>query len=59
MPVFDYLCQNEDCGHIFEELIPFNKDEEPLKCPECGAETKKLPPKVARMKANWSQWNAI
>jgi putative FmdB family regulatory protein len=60
MPVFDYICQDEDCAYMFEELIPFNDEEEELpKCPKCGTESKKLPPLIARMKANWSQWNAM
>lgn len=35
MPIHDYEC--EFCGHLFEELILRDSDEEELVCPSCGA----------------------
>jgi len=33
MPIFEYKCK---CGKVFEALILFAKENEQLKCPECG-----------------------
>lgn len=38
--MYDFKCQSEQCGHVFEDLI--QPDDKPA-CPECGAETAKLP----------------
>ncbi len=35
MPIHTYQC--EYCGHVFEELIFRDADEDDLVCPECGA----------------------
>jgi len=35
MPIHTFEC--EFCGHVFEELILRDSDEEELVCPRCGA----------------------
>lgn len=35
MPIHTYEC--DFCGHVFEELIFRDADEEQLVCPKCGA----------------------
>lgn len=35
MPTYDYVCDNEDCGHEFE-LFQMMSDKVKRKCPECG-----------------------
>ena len=38
--MYDFKCLSENCGHVFEDLI--QPDDKPV-CPECSAETVKLP----------------
>lgn len=38
MPIREYGCQNQDCGHVFE-VIANHCTEDLTKCPECGEES--------------------
>lgn len=35
MPIREYGCQNEDCGHTFE-VIQAHCAEDPKQCPKCS-----------------------
>lgn len=40
MPTYDYVCENEECNHKWEEIHSIKAD--PIKeCPECKKETAK------------------
>lgn len=39
--MYDFKCQSDLCGNVFEELI--QPDDAPL-CPECQSATTRLPP---------------
>ena len=56
--IYVYLCQNDKCQNEFELNCPMKKEPKITKCPKCKKKAKKIPAAVARMKANWSQWNA-
>jgi len=38
--MYDFKCVDENCGHVFEELI--QPDDKPT-CPNCSGATQKLP----------------
>ena len=40
MPVYEYRCT--ECDYVFD-MVRFVIDDETPKCPECGAETMKVP----------------
>lgn len=50
--LLDFQCNNEDCGHVFEELIRSQEDFENVRCPFCHTECTQLwSPSTA--KAQW------
>jgi putative FmdB family regulatory protein len=59
MPVYDYLCNNSECGYCFELVLMTGKNKKTTKCPKCGKRAKKIPSVNARMRANWSTWDAM
>jgi putative FmdB family regulatory protein len=59
MPLYDYICENKDCKHEFDYVVIGFNDETPVLCPKCTQVAKKVPSLNARMKQNWSQWNAL
>jgi len=34
--LYDYKCQNEDCGHVMEDVKQSIHDKPKKKCPNCG-----------------------
>ena len=42
MPIYEYECKKEDCGHQFEELLSFSQSDDPQVCPVCGNPARKL-----------------
>jgi len=38
MPLFNYQCQNEECGFVVEKFLHRKDDEAEIVCPECGKE---------------------
>jgi putative FmdB family regulatory protein len=38
MPLFEYVCLNKKCQHVFTELAKF---EDVFKCPTCGKKSEK------------------
>lgn len=57
MPIYTYLCQNEECGEEFEHILfSWDDDDEDLKCPKCGHKVKRIPSAFARNKGNWGLW---
>jgi len=59
MPIFDFICTNEECKHEIKDLvIPFNSDSV-IQCPKCGHETKRQVPLVGSQKQNWSKWRVL
>jgi len=59
MPIFDFVCTNEECKHVIKDLlVPFNQDSM-VQCPKCGKEAKKLPSLFGAFKQNWSKWRAM
>jgi putative FmdB family regulatory protein len=42
MPLYEYLC--EPCNGIFEELRPIREATEPVPCPECFRDAKRIMP---------------
>jgi putative FmdB family regulatory protein len=40
MPIYCYSCA--DCGLEFDELRSFEKKDDPMSCPDCGAGSKRL-----------------
>lgn len=40
MPIFDYECTNEECGHVFE-VVQNIRRQYAKKCPKCDAKAKK------------------
>lgn len=36
MPIFNYVCENEECENSFEKLLKKRDQEDELECPECG-----------------------
>jgi putative FmdB family regulatory protein len=47
MPIYRYVCSN--CGHE-EKVIVLRKEDEEVKCPECGADMEKGLPKSVGVK---------
>jgi putative FmdB family regulatory protein len=39
MPLFDYYCL--DCETVYELIVPLDRLDEEVKCPECGKILKK------------------
>jgi len=38
---YDYKCNN--CGHVHEKFgVPMDNRDDPVKCPECGGECRRL-----------------
>jgi len=36
MPTYDYKCENEECGFVFEAFdIKYNQSNAPTECPKC------------------------
>lgn len=53
MPLYTYLCENEDCEQEeFEEIRSFSESDDPAECPKCGEKAKKIP----SVNAKCSQW---
>jgi len=50
MPNYDFICQS--CGHEFEQIVPFEDRDSPLKCPSCGK--KKVSRGVSAVKMSYS-----
>jgi putative FmdB family regulatory protein len=42
MPLYEYLC--EPCNGIFEELRPIRESQEPVPCPQCYKDAKRIMP---------------
>ena len=42
MPLYEYLCQ--PCNGIFEELRPIREASEPVPCPQCFKDAKRIMP---------------
>jgi putative FmdB family regulatory protein len=40
VPLYDYRCGG--CGHEFEALVPAGARADQERCPDCGAETRRL-----------------
>lgn len=40
-PLYEYACQNKDCGDVSEKIRKFSEADEPLPCPKCGTETRR------------------
>lgn len=42
MPLYIFECKNEECGNVYEELVPYDKKEkyEGIECPVCGSKDK-------------------
>lgn len=60
MPIYTFICKNKECKHEFDEVYcSWDNDTTKQKCPKCKRRTKKIPSVNARMKANWSQWDAV
>lgn len=59
MPIYDYLCNNEECQYQFDLVLMIGENKKTAKCPKCGKKAKKIPSINARMKANWSHWSAM
>lgn len=59
MPIYDFVCTNPECKHEFEEFLTSNDFLDSVHtCPKCGKPAKKVISTPARMKHNWSKWNA-
>lgn len=41
MPLYDYRCTNDNCGHTFDRLMRRHSDPNPP-CEMCGTETKRM-----------------
>ncbi len=54
LPYFDFRCEN---GHVHE--APIRANDPPPPCPDCGAETKKIPSRISFVLAGtgWSKDN--
>lgn len=60
MPIYNFLCTNRKCKYEFDEVyLSWSEDVSKQKCPKCGKKAKKIPSTNARMKQNWSHWNAL
>jgi putative FmdB family regulatory protein len=42
MPLYEYFCQ--PCDGIFEQLRPMRESGDPVPCPECDHDAKRIPP---------------
>ena len=42
MPIYEYECLNEECGHGFEKGLPMSEYESTQYCPACGSEARKV-----------------
>jgi len=42
MPIYDYECENEECGVAFEKAMSVSRYDEPQSCPTCGSKARKL-----------------
>jgi putative FmdB family regulatory protein len=42
MPIYEYQCLNDRCGHRFEKMRPVNFQDQPVECPECTWPSKRL-----------------
>ena len=40
MPIYEYRCADE--RKVFQTLRPMNQMDEPIACPECGSESKRV-----------------
>jgi len=43
MPIFEFQCEDDDCGHRFERILKASDDNP--KCPKCKRPTKRLLPR--------------
>lgn len=39
MPLRDFLCNDDECGHVFEAI---QKEDEIIPCPKCNCTTERL-----------------
>lgn len=37
MPIYDYKCTDEECGHITERRCKISERNDPLECEKCGS----------------------
>ncbi len=42
MPLYDYRCQNQECGHVFEAVNSQDDRSAAQKCPECSVEAYRI-----------------
>ena len=42
MPIYEYYCQ--PCNGIFEEIRPMREASDPVPCPQCYADARRIPP---------------
>ncbi|MGE4466006.1 FmdB family zinc ribbon protein [Sphaerochaeta sp.] len=40
MPIYEYSCPR--CGKVTEKLVSFSNADEPVECPECHGEAKRI-----------------
>ncbi|TCK62376.1 FmdB family zinc ribbon protein [Seleniivibrio woodruffii] len=40
MPIYEYSCEN--CGKVTEKLVSFSAADNPVECPECKGEAKRM-----------------
>ena len=47
MPIYEYLCINEQCGRLMEHVCPVAEWRPEMPCPVCGSEMRHQLPLVA------------
>jgi len=59
MPLYDFQCTNQDCGHEFEELVKLDDidDSGCVNCPECHMPAiRKISNPGHYKHRTWSEW---
>ena len=42
MPLYEFTCQNEKCGHMTERRQPIADATKVVQCPKCGSDALKV-----------------
>jgi len=42
MPIYEYKCKDEACAEITEKMRSVKDRDDPLPCPKCNSDTKKI-----------------
>jgi putative FmdB family regulatory protein len=57
MPLYDWRCQDDKCGHEFEESVSLTQyDTKTVKCPKCQTEAKRVLSAMRSTHTSWKHW---